>query len=145
MGNHSCCQWCPARKLGKDPKQMGNCWPNRQQFPTKGWGFPTKCGTVVWTTSSSQRGTSDSRQTGSWLESQSDRELDTKRTELRTDRTYPQPAATVRKTVNSKRGSWVPCLCSLLSPNAIRGSLWILPLPPNLLKKQNSTEYVLKV
>lgn len=44
-----------------------------------------------------------------------------------------------KKDSELKRIHRVPHLC-FLSPNAIRSFLQILPLPPNLLKKQNSSE-----
>ena len=59
------------------------------------------------TTRSSDCGTSDSRRIGNGLESQLDRELDTKR------ETYPQLSKMMRRIMNS--GSRVPCLYFFLS------------------------------
>lgn len=79
LGNCRCHQWCPRWNLGKDLKQMGNCKPNHWQLPMwnlgigpKAWEFQIKWGIMVQTTSSSQHGASDSRQMGSWQETQLD-------------------------------------------------------------------------
>ena len=67
------------------------------------------------------------------LERQLDRELSTTEWSSEPRGTYPWPLKIVKTDSELKKELGVPHLCFLLSPNAIRSSLWIPSLLPNLL------------
>lgn len=134
----------PTWRLWTDSKQIGNCRPNHQHVPTRNLGteprawFLVKWGTVVRTASNSQRGTSDFRQMGNWLESQLGRERDTESRAENWEELSHGLQVTAKKTVNSEGDSWVRCLGFFLSLN-VRFTLDPVAATKSL-EEQNSPE-----
>ena len=94
----------------------------------RGLEFPIQWGNVVQTSRSSQCGTRDSRQTG---RANGIRSLMQREQSSEPRGTYLQPSGPGRKTVNSKKPSWVPRLPSALALNTIRSLRQTpLSLPP---------------
>ena len=69
-------------------------------------------------------------------ESQLDQELKCEESRAQTTRKSPRVLRNGEEVPEVKRAHEAPCLCFLFSLNTVGSSLWIPPLPPNLLKSQ---------
>lgn len=142
MENCSCHKQSPTWNLGKDSKHMRNCTLNFHQFPVWNLGTESMAGVFhsktwklhserlrAWLQAESSVSSIGCRQ--NHLPAQADLpckgsqlywELESKVNGAQTERNLPMALGNGEKDCELKSIHGAPCLCSLLSPNAI-GSL----------------------